>query len=65
MVLATDFAKFILKAAEVGGTYNLTDGFDPSFKDLSNYLAWQIGKKFVSNIPLFVAKILAKPGDIF
>jgi len=64
MVLETDVAKFILKAAEVGGTNNLTDGYHRSFKDLSHYLAWQIGKKFVSNIPLFVNKILAKSGDI-
>lgn len=28
-------------------------------------MAWQIGKKFVSNIPLFVAKILAKSGVLF
>ncbi len=65
MVLATDVAKFIFNAAEVGGTYNFTDGYHPSFKDLSHYLAWQIGKKFVSNIQLFVPKILAKSGDIF
>ena len=64
MVLASDIAKFILKAAEVGGTYNLTDGYHPNFNDLSHLISRQLGKKFVLNLPLFVAKILATMGDI-
>ena len=64
MVLASDVAKFILKAAEVGGTYNLTDGYHPNFNELSNCIALQMGKKFVPNMPLFVAKFLATIGDI-
>ena len=64
MVLASDIAKFILKAAEVGGTYNLTDGYHPNFNELSNCIALQMGKKFVPNMPLFVAKFLATIGDI-
>ena len=64
MVLASDIAKFILKAAEVGGTYNLTDGYHPNFNELSYLISKQLGKKFVSNVPLFVAKIFATLGDI-
>ena len=64
MVLASDVAKFVLKAAEVGGVYNLTDGYHPNFNELSRYIVSQIGKKFVPNLPLFVAKILANIGDI-
>lgn len=63
MVLAIDVAKFILKAAEVGGTYNLTDGFNPTFNELSKHIASQIGKSFVPNLPYFFAKLLAKIGD--
>jgi nucleoside-diphosphate-sugar epimerase len=65
MVLASDIAKFILKAAEIGGTYNLTDGYHPNFNELSYLISKQIGKKFIPNLPLFVAKLLATLGDIF
>jgi nucleoside-diphosphate-sugar epimerase len=65
MVLASDIAKFILIAAEVGGTYNLTDGIHPTFKELSKHISLQLGKSFVPNMPLFIANILAKVGDIF
>jgi nucleoside-diphosphate-sugar epimerase len=64
MVLASDIAKFIFKAANVGGTYNLTDGIHPTFHDLSKSISQNIGKSFVPNLPLFIAKFLAKIGDI-
>jgi nucleoside-diphosphate-sugar epimerase len=64
MVLASDIAKFILKAAEVGGTYNLTDGTHPTFNELSKSISRNLGKPFVPNMPLFIAKVLAKIGDI-
>jgi nucleoside-diphosphate-sugar epimerase len=65
MVLATDVAKFILLAAEKGGTYNLTDGCHPTFNDLSKKFSSQIGKTFVPNLPKFVAFLVAKFGDLF
>ena len=64
MVLASDVAQFILKVSEIGGVYNLTDGYNPSFKELSVTISLQIGRKFVPNIPLIFAKVLAKIGDI-
>jgi len=65
MVLANDIAKFILKAAEIGGIYNLTDGIHPSFFELSKCISRKFGKSYVPNLPLFLAKILARIGDIF
>ena len=65
MVLASDIVKFILKAAEVGGTYNLTDGLHPTFNELSKNISQQLGKSFVPNMPLFMANVLAKIGDLF
>jgi nucleoside-diphosphate-sugar epimerase len=65
MVLATDVAKFILAAAQKGGTYNLTDGCHPTFNELSKSIANQIGKSFVPTLPIFTAQILAKFGDFF
>jgi nucleoside-diphosphate-sugar epimerase len=64
MVLSSDIAKFILKAAEVGGTYNLTDGIHPSFNELSKCISRNLNKSFVPNMPLFIAKVIAKVGDI-
>jgi nucleoside-diphosphate-sugar epimerase len=64
MVLASDIAKFILKAAEFGGTYNLTDGIHPTFKNLSLSISLNLNKSFVPNMPLFIANVLAKIGDI-
>ncbi|MBX9734180.1 MAG: NAD-dependent epimerase/dehydratase family protein [Chitinophagaceae bacterium] len=65
MVLATDVAKYILQAAQVGGTFNLTDGYHPNFNELSDLIAKQLGKNKVRNIPNFVAKSIAKVGDFF
>jgi nucleoside-diphosphate-sugar epimerase len=64
MVLASDVAKFILKAAEAGGTFNLTDGIHPTFYDLSKVISAKLGKSFVPDLPRFAAIILAKFGDI-
>lgn len=64
MVLATDIGNFILKAAQVGGTYNLTDGIHPTFNELSKIISRNFDKSFVPNMPLFLANLLAKIGDI-
>lgn len=63
MVLASDIAEIIIKASEVGGIYNLTDGNHPSFAELSYYIAKQYNKSFVPSIPKFIAIILAFIGD--
>ena len=55
MVLAEDVAAFIPKIANIGGTYNLTDGYHPSFFELSCVIAKQLGKSVPMNMPLFVA----------
>jgi nucleoside-diphosphate-sugar epimerase len=64
MVLAEDVAKFILKASEVGGVFNLTDGYHPNFNELSNLIAAQLGQKEPLNLPFFLARLAAKFGDL-
>jgi len=64
MVLAIDIAKYILKASEHGGIYNLTDGYHPSFLELSSAIALQLDKKTPKNIPYWLAKTLAIFGDM-
>jgi len=64
MVLASDVARHILMAAEVGGIYNLTDGLHPTFNNLSKKIAIKFGIASVLNLPLFVVKFLAVIGDL-
>jgi nucleoside-diphosphate-sugar epimerase len=64
MVLASDIALCLNEITEVRGTYNLTDGIHPTFNELSNCIKKKQGKSFVPNLPIFIAKILAKIGDL-
>jgi nucleoside-diphosphate-sugar epimerase len=64
MVLAEDVARSILKVAEIGGIYNLTDGYHPSFQELSKHISIQLGKGKPLNMPLWLARIIAKFGDL-
>jgi nucleoside-diphosphate-sugar epimerase len=60
MVLADDVARFIPIIAPIGGLYNLTDGEHPTFSSLSMAIA----KKKIPNLPLILAKIAGKIGDL-
>jgi nucleoside-diphosphate-sugar epimerase len=64
MVLAEDVAKSILKVAEIGGIYNLTDGYHPSFAELSNHISIQLGKGRPMHMPMWLARIIANFGDL-
>ncbi len=58
MVLAEDVAAFIPKIASIGGIYNVTDGYHPSFFELSFVIAKQLGKSIPMNMHFIVAKII-------
>ncbi|QKJ29412.1 NAD-dependent epimerase/dehydratase family protein [Mucilaginibacter mali] len=64
IVLIDDVANAVLTAASTGGIYNLTDGYNPSFYELSTFIAKQLHKKQPFNMPYFIAKMLAFTGDI-
>jgi nucleoside-diphosphate-sugar epimerase len=64
MVLAEDVAKIIIEVAKIGGTYNLTDGYHPTFAEIANNISFQLGKGRPPNIPLWLARIIAKFGDL-
>ena len=64
MVLAEDVARSILKVSEIGGIYNLTDGYHPSFAELSNNISIQLGKRKPMHMPMWLARIIAKFGDL-
>ena len=63
MVLAQDVSNVILKASEVGGVYNLTDGYHPTLRELTNCISRQFNKSNVLTLPYFIVKLLAKLGD--
>ena len=63
MVLVEDVARSIVDVAKIGGIYNLTDGYHPSFAELSNHISFELAKNKPKNIPIWIAKILAKFGD--
>ncbi len=65
MVLASDVAEFVIRASKIGGIFNLTDQYHPSFKELSLLIANQMGKKSILNIPYWLAIIIARIGDNF
>ncbi len=64
MVLAEDVANIIPIAAKIGGIYNLTDGYHPSFNELSLVIAKQLNKNPPLNLPGFLAKLIALAGDV-
>jgi len=64
IVLAEDVAKIIPIAAKIGGIYNLTDQYHPNFSELSQVMAQQLGRSRPVNIPMWMAILMAKAGDL-
>lgn len=64
MVLAEDVANIVFKAASKGGIYNLTDGYHPSFYELSVAIAKQNRKSRPFNMLYSIAKIISLFGDV-
>ncbi|EDM37178.1 putative UDP-galactose 4-epimerase [Pedobacter sp. BAL39] len=63
MVLADDVARILNRVKDVGGIYNLTDGYHPAFCELSKVISDQINRTTVLNMPLWIARLAAKVGD--
>jgi nucleoside-diphosphate-sugar epimerase len=64
MVLAEDVASFIRRVAPVGGIYNLTDGYHPSFNELSLVISESKRKKKPLNLSITLAKFIGNLGDL-
>ena len=65
MILIHDVATAIHKIYLIGGTYNLTDGFHPSYFELSNSIALKYNKKKSFNISINFANFIAIIGKFF
>ena len=64
MLLAADIPFVIQKAIGIEGIFNLSDGVHPSFWEISNVIAGYLGRKRPFNMPMFIAQLSAKFGDI-
>jgi nucleoside-diphosphate-sugar epimerase len=65
MILASNFADFLKSAnLKLKGIYNLTDGYHPSFSELEELICQQLDKRKPYRMPLGVAKVIGKIGDL-
>jgi len=63
IVLADDVAAFIASGVKASGIYNLTDGYNPSVKELDTLIARQSGKR-IKIIPYSFIKTVSMVGDL-
>lgn len=63
VVVAKDIAQIIPKLAEVGGIYNLSDGYHPSYQELGQVFAKKLQIKPPLVMTPWLAKVLATGGE--
>ena len=63
ILMAEDIANILPRIAEKGGIYNVCDSNQPTFGQLANSVAFQLGKRKPLSIPYWIAWIMAKVGD--
>ena len=64
ILMAEDIARLLPLVEDKPGIYNVCDSYQPTFGELSVSVAKQLGKGTPLNIPYWVAKCMAKVGDI-
>lgn len=64
LLMAQDIANLVPLLEEKGGIYNVCDNDHPSFGQLENIIAHQLGKKQPVSIPYWFAKCIALVGDV-
>ena len=64
ILMADDIANLLELAKDKGGIYNVCDTAQPSFGELSQLIAIQLGKRKPISIPYWFAKSLALVGDV-
>jgi len=63
LMMAEDIANLVILSENKGGIYNVCDDTHPSYKELSDMMAKQLGKKPPISIPYWMAWCMAKVGD--
>ena len=64
ILMAEDIARLVPILEEKGGIYNVCDTRQPSFGEISASVAKQLGKHKPISIPYWLAKCMAKVGDL-
>lgn len=64
ILMAEDIANLIPLVADKGGIYNVCDSEQPTFGQLSLAIASQLGKRKPLSIPMWMARMLARVGDL-
>lgn len=64
VLMVEDIARLIPLLENKGGTYNVCDNNQPSFRELEVIICRQLNKKLPLSIPMWVAKCLAGIGDL-
>ena len=64
VLMAEDIARLLPLLVEKGGVYNVCDSYQPSFGELSELVAKQLGKRKPISIPYWMAWCMAKVGDL-
>ena len=64
VVLAEDVAYCIQNNFQKSGTFNLTDGYHPSFREIERCIVTQLGKPMPRRIPLGLARLMGRVGDL-
>lgn len=62
--MAEDIARLLPLVAEKGGIYNVCDTYHPTFNEISESVAKQLGKRKPLSIPYWMAVCMAKVGDL-
>lgn len=65
ILMAEDIANILPLIVERGGVYNVCDSYQPSFGQISESVAQQLGKRKPISIPYWMAWCMAKVGDLF
>lgn len=63
ILMVEDIARIIPVLIKKGGVYNVCDTFQPTFVQISESVAKQLGKNKPISIPLWMAKCMALVGD--
>src|SRR5215813_3022377 len=64
MVLAADVSRILPAIAKLGGTFNLTDGYHPSFLELEEALCAALDRRPPFRLPIGAVKTAGRAGEV-
>lgn len=64
VLMVQDIANLVPLLVEKGGIYNVCDTYQPTFKELEAVICNQLNKRMPLSIPYWLAKGMAKVGDL-